>query len=139
MIAQSSVYHISHRYCIHTNWTGLEDIHFILILETIDNLILVMSSRFAFLFLLKISLMQSFQILKKKKKLDQTWKENQSLYSISIVIFSHWINSCLCDSWQWYAEYAVHRVNIEVPAPALEERRRRFFRWGYTQKRIQSN
>lgn len=137
MIAQSSVYHISHRYCIHTNWTGVEDICFILILETIDNLILVMSSRFASLFLLKIPLMHCSQYL--KRKLDQTWKENQSLYSISIIIFSHWINSCLGDSWHWYAEYAVYRVNIEVPAPALEEGRWRFFLWGYTQKRIQSN
>lgn len=81
MIAQSSVYHISHRYCIHTNWTGLEDIHFILILETIDNLILVMSSRFAFLFLLKIPLMQSSQILKKKKVGSNLKGESKSLFN----------------------------------------------------------
>lgn len=78
MIAQSSVYHISQRYCIHTNWTGLEDIHFILILETIDNLILVMSSRFASFFLLKSPLMQSSQILKKKNwiKLERRIKDS---------------------------------------------------------------
>lgn len=124
MIAQSSVYHISHRYWIHTNWTGVGDIHFILILETIDNLILVMSSRFASLFLLKIPLMQCSQILKKKAGSNLKGK-SKSLFN-QYCNFSHWINSCLCDSWNWYAEYAVHRENIEVPAPALEEERWRF-------------
>lgn len=90
-----------------------------------------MSLKFASLFLLKIHLMKCSQIL---KKIGSNLKRKPKSPFNQYCNFSHWINSCLCDSWHWYTEYAVHRANIRDPCMVIGGGKMEIFWWGYIQK-----